>query len=316
MQLVLPKQDDVRKYGFFFDSGQTIDFSSVSGLRDLIRNSRSSVQSLNGNTLATHPIMGIAAYGTSARVYYSKLTIMAEEPSFSSDENFIRTFLVTGLKVSTGRKGPQMTMYDTYGGNTPFNGNNSAWICSPFCLVPTKVGNVDVPTTNQVSFPDTTVQVSSASRQTGDSYRQRRRIYKESGVSDIITTPHSWSYTFTGTNHSSWAVDVPGCFAFSPSAYVELVYGGGYWRAGNITRRNVADANMYTPCSSNFGSSSQAEATVSIDKFAIFIYEGLGIKAVVYNADDFSPRNTTVGASFSLTIPELPVIYKTDNIQL
>lgn len=316
MQLVLPRQDDVRKYGFFFDSGQAIDFSSVSELRDLIRNSRASVQSQNENVIVTHPIMGIAAYGTGSRVYYSKLTIMSEPPNFTSDENFIRTLLVTGIKGGSGRKGSQMSLTDTFAGNTPFNGNNGSWVPSPFCLVPTKVGNVTVPTSYQVSFPDTTVQVSGASRQTGDSYRHRRRIYTATGYSEALTTPHSWSYNFTGTNMSSWALDAPGCMAFSMSAYVEMVYGGGYWRAGPITRRNALDANLFTPCSNQFGSSEQAESSISIDKFAIFIYEGLGIRAVVYNADDFSPRSANVGATLSLSMPEMPVIYNTDTIEL
>ncbi|QZE59334.1 hypothetical protein MPK66_gp090 [Erwinia phage pEa_SNUABM_2] len=316
MQLVLPKQDDVRKYGFFFDSGQTIDFSSVSELRDLIRNSRCSVAAQAGNSFTAHPVMGIAAYGTGARVYYSKLTLMSEEPDFTSDDAIFRTLLVTGLKDGSGRKSGQMTMIDNFANSTPFPGNTDTWWATPFCLIPTQIGQNAAPTTNQISFPDTQVTVTTASRQTGDSYTHRRRIYTATGSQEARITPHSWSYTFTGTSYSSWQSSVAGAMAFSMGAYLNQVSDGGYWRATTPTRRNAFDSGRNVPCSAVYGSSALAEGTITLDKFAVFINEGTRVRVVKYGPDDFTQRTTNVGNTFSVALPELPVLYKTDSIKL
>ncbi|QZE58995.1 hypothetical protein MPK64_gp092 [Erwinia phage pEa_SNUABM_16] len=316
MQLVLPKQDDVRKYGFFFDSGQTLDFSSVSELRDLIRNSRCSIASQNGNSFGAHPVMGIAAYGTQARVYYSKLTMISEAPDFTSDDGIFRTLLVTGLKDGSGRKSSQMSMNDNFSGSTPFPGNTDTWWATPFCLIPTKIGQQAGPTANQVSFPDTQVTVSTAGRQTGDSYSHRRRVYTAAGMQEIRIYPHSWTYTFTGTNYSNWNSSVTGAMAFSMGAYTAQVSDGGYWRATVPARRNAYDSGRYTPCSQAYGSSTLAEGTITLDKFAVFINEGTRVRVVKYGPEDFTSRNTNVGNTFSVTLPELPVLYKTDSIKL
>lgn len=316
MLLVLPKQDDVRKYGFFFDSGQEITLKTISDVRDLIRNSRASVASQSGDTLVSHPVMGLALYSGQVRAYYSKLTIMAEAPDFSSDAGVVRTLLVTGLKDGSGRKQTQMSLNDNFASNTPFPGNTSTFWATPFALIPTKIGTVNMPQTYTISFPDTVVTVTSQSRQTTDSYRHIRRVYTAAGSQDVTTTPHSWLYTFTGANYSNWPSDVAGAMAFSLGAYVESVSNGGYWRASSITRRNLYDSGKNVPCSKEFGSSALAESSVTIDKFAIFIYEGTRIRTVVYGPDDFNTRNVAVGNSNSITIPEMPKLYLTEPIVL
>lgn len=316
MLLVLPKQDDVRKYGFFFDSNQQIQFKSISELRDLIRNSRSSVASISGNTITCQPMMGVAAYNTQARLYYSKLTTVAEPPDFTSDDGVIRTLLVTGLKDGYGRKSGQMAFIDNYNSNTPFTGNTTNFAYTPFALVPSAVQGTTIPTTFKASFPDTQVTVSSASRQTGDSYSHRRRLFTSTSATTVTKSVHSWAYTFTGTNYSSWATDQTDLMAFSMGAYLESVSDGGYWRATTPVRRNLYDSGRYVCCSNPYGNSGYAESARTIDKFALFIWEGTRIRAVLYTEEDFGVKTLGVGNTTSFNIQPQPDMYSTDPIRL
>lgn len=316
MLLVLPKQDDVRKYGFFFDDTQEITFNSVGELRDLVRNSRASVSAANGNSLSSHPVMGLAAYSNQARVYYSKLTLTGIEPDFRTDQSFCDTMLVTGVNIPTGRKGTPLSLIDNFNLNQPFNSSNSTFELMPFCLIPTQIGSVAAPSAEQVSFPDLTTVVSSANRQTGDSYQHRRRVYSLTGAMTYISTVASWSYNYTGTLLCNWGSSHVGAMAFSLDRNLTRVYGGGYWRATIPARRNAYDNGRVVPCSAAFGTSALAEGNITLDKFAVFVYEGNSIRAVVFTDQDFESKSVTVGAQVSVDLPEMPVLYPTASFHI
>ncbi|AQT28566.1 hypothetical protein YOLOSWAG_83 [Erwinia phage vB_EamM_Yoloswag] len=152
MQLILPKGDqDLKKYSYFFDASTNTEFTTISQLVQILRNTRSTPLKLEGDTVVMSEMLGIAdnPIGNSGvqNLYLTRIGFVGVLPDFSSDREFLRTFVPTVLGTgdrTNNQNNVDAPISDETSDTQMFGLRKSDFVYSQgiTCLWPTKVGTV------------------------------------------------------------------------------------------------------------------------------------------------------------------------------
>lgn len=274
MQYLLPPAKDVRKYLYFYDDASSIDFTSVSELRDVIRSTRATVKSQAGSTLSTYRMMGAVASGSGQRVHYARIGFLSEDPDFSTDRRFIDTLL------HPGRGASPRTEIDLLDNTNPFPSGGSGELEGPIWFRPARVGKYTY-SNGTMSFPSLQSSATSPSQQYAASWVHWRKDIGPTSATSYNSTVCSWAYTQDGNKVFAVSYTNANAYAFKWSPYFSI---GGQNRASVPTRSDTSVTPNAMSTVQTFAGGT--ESAIKLTKGLLAVDEGSALRIVKLSSAD------------------------------